>query len=385
MYSPARCLGAALAAVAALVVVATPARAGTNTVRDDDGSREATVVVDRSSDRVAQTFIVPTGLTGSASTVTLGLYARSGSCVAGAATQTIRVGGHVLTEVDPCQVWPSGDYGWATFAVPLSWLHDGTNWLEVRHLSSSTDRTASYGVDKSHWGWNDMWEDDGTDYYRVLGTAMAYLAFDGTRAAPYAPPVDYGLVPPGDTATRTVTVANNGTAAFAPTGLTVGGTNASEFAVTTDGCTGTSVPAGGSCAFDVAFSPAAIGPRTATATLTGNATLAVSLTGQGRSAPPVSAFTTAGGTILLLDDPVAGTVTDDLGVVTESVTFTPVLPPYGATVTMRATLTCDPTATACTWSARPLLFPGIYTVTGHGTDVQGVAESPGPSIQVVVV
>jgi hypothetical protein len=52
------------------------------------------------------------------------------------------------------------------------------------------------------------------------------------------------------------------------TGVSVGGESPAEFPVTSDGCTGVSVPAGGTCQVFMRFSPGAAGTRTAVLTVT---------------------------------------------------------------------------------------------------------------------
>ena len=83
-------------------------------------------------------------------------------------------------------------------------------------------------------------------------------------------------------AAQAVTLTNSGNAALSVTTLTFKGTNVGDFAQTNT-C-GSSVVAGGNCTISVTFAPAASGSRTATLSITDNASgspQTVSLTGTG--------------------------------------------------------------------------------------------------------
>jgi hypothetical protein len=99
----------------------------------------------------------------------------------------------------------------------------------------------------------------------------------------------FGNQPVGTTsAPQTVTLSNSGNAAMSITSLVLTGTNASDFAQTNT-C-GSSVAAGAHCTISVTFTPAASGSRTASVSVTDNASgspQAVSLSGTG-TAPVVS-------------------------------------------------------------------------------------------------
>jgi hypothetical protein len=85
------------------------------------------------------------------------------------------------------------------------------------------------------------------------------ISLSGTAIPPVAldpDPVDFGPVPIAtDSAPETVTLHNTGNADVAVSGVAVAGTNAGDFVVAGDTCTGTSVPVGGSCTVTVRFSP----------------------------------------------------------------------------------------------------------------------------------
>jgi len=67
-----------------------------------------------------------------------------------------------------------------------------------------------------------------------------------------------------------VTLTNTGTAAVTVTGVTSG--NGAEFAVATNGCTGTVLQPGATCQFSITFTPAAAGTRSTTISVASNGT-----------------------------------------------------------------------------------------------------------------
>jgi hypothetical protein len=84
----------------------------------------------------------------------------------------------------------------------------------------------------------------------------------------------FGTVTTGSTSSATtfaVTNSGSGTLTFGAGASTVTGTNAGDFAVATDTCSGSSVPVGATCAVGVTFSPGAVGARSASLVLTNNA------------------------------------------------------------------------------------------------------------------
>jgi hypothetical protein len=105
----------------------------------------------------------------------------------------------------------------------------------------------------------------------AAGGAAAEVATAGPAAAKTGPvlafmptPVDFGVVPAGQAASQTLTLANTG--GSAARALTVALSGPAAFAITTDTCTGTSLSPGKSCTVTAQFAPAAIGAATATLT-----------------------------------------------------------------------------------------------------------------------
>ena len=108
--------------------------------------------------------------------------------------------------------------------------------------------------------------------------------------------LSFSAVTTTTTATQMVTVKNTGTLSVTISGVAISGTNAGDYAVASAGTTcGTSLAAGASCTYQVAFTPAVVGVRTATLTISNSsfsAMLAVALAGEGISLVPTFSPTT---------------------------------------------------------------------------------------------
>lgn len=372
------------AAATVTVVGAGPASAGTLTVRNDDGSREAGIRIDEYDDHATKRLEVRAETLAAASSATLWMYGTAENCAAPDTGLRVLVNNTLVATVDPCATWPTGEYGWASLPLPMSAVSSTGIWLEPRwSYPAPKGRGATFGVDTSTTGDTMFSREAGV----VRGRLMWHLEFHGSSPALVAPTTtSYGLVPVGTPSARAVPVTNLGTAQAQVSSLAMSGTAAAEYAVTSDGCTGVWLEPGDTCEVGVTFTPAAKGTRPATLVVSGiGGSASAALTGEGRSDPPVSAFTTPGGATILRTEAVTGTVTDDLGVTAELVTVVPDVGTYDSAMTS-APLTCDAARTACTWSLSVrLLHPGWHTVTAYGRDVQGIAETPGPGIRVLVI
>jgi len=108
--------------------------------------------------------------------------------------------------------------------------------------------------------------------------------------------IDFGSQAVGaSSSAHRVTVTNTGPAPLTIYSLSLAGANARDFSLRSSTCAGT-IAAGGSCAADAVFTPAAAGTRVATMTLQSNASngaLSIALRGSGvaASAPPPSPWT----------------------------------------------------------------------------------------------
>lgn len=97
----------------------------------------------------------------------------------------------------------------------------------------------------------------------------------------------FGTVTMGSTSSATtfaISNAGSSTLTFGAGAAAVSGTNASDFAITSDTCSSASIPIGATCAIGVTFTPGANGARSASLVLTDNAPgspQSISLTGTG--------------------------------------------------------------------------------------------------------
>jgi hypothetical protein len=105
----------------------------------------------------------------------------------------------------------------------------------------------------------------------AIGTAAVEVAAAGPALAKTKPvlvftpsPADFGLVPTGQTATQTLTLANTGGSQAPELAVMLSGPAA--FTLTTNTCTGTDLGPGKSCAVTVQFAPASTGTVSASLT-----------------------------------------------------------------------------------------------------------------------
>src|SRR5262249_39678779 len=102
----------------------------------------------------------------------------------------------------------------------------------------------------------------------------------------------------GTSAAQSVTVTNTGSATLTLSALTLGGTNAADFARSGTCTATTSLAPTQSCTVGITFTPGAAGARTATLQVTSNAATSpdsVSLTGTGVAVPVLSSSATVVG------------------------------------------------------------------------------------------
>ncbi len=116
--------------------------------------------------------------------------------------------------------------------------------------------------------------------------------------------LSFGQVPLGSSsAPSTITVTNTGGAPLALGAVTLAGLDGGDFRLASDGCSGQTIPAGGSCTFTAAFVPTLLGSRSALVSIPDNAsgspqTVTLSGTGIGAGFSP-SAGTIAFGPVIV--------------------------------------------------------------------------------------
>ena len=154
-----------------------------------------------------------------------------------------------------------------------------------------------------------------------------------------------------------VTLSNSGGAALSVTGVTIGGTNASDFMETDDCTTPGSVAPGGSCTINVVFTPAASGASTATLTVADSAfggSQTVTLTGTGANPTPPALTLTVKDTDASPSQTVTAgaTATYNLSVTSNQ------------TTNVTATITCTGAPTAATCASTPGSVTVVPTTGG---------------------
>src|SRR3989475_1102373 len=172
----------------------------------------------------------------------------------------------------------SGDFALAGLGTCGTSLAPGTSCTTSVNFTPTTTGTRTGAVTVN---------DSATGSPQTISlTGSGVSSGTGSPAASLSPTsLTFGNQNVGTTsATQAVTLSNTGTAALSISGIAVTGTNSGDFAQSNT-C-GSSVAASASCTINVTFAPTASGTRTATVTVTDNATGSphtASLTGSGVS------------------------------------------------------------------------------------------------------
>lgn len=106
-------------------------------------------------------------------------------------------------------------------------------------------------------------------------------------------PLPFGIFAVGTTTAGSVTVIDSGTVDLTVASVAVSGANSGDFSVAADDCTGITI-AGEYCELLLAFRPSGVGPRTATLSITDNASgspQTIALSGYGLSPAPTQFVT----------------------------------------------------------------------------------------------
>jgi hypothetical protein len=132
--------------------------------------------------------------------------------------------------------------------------------------------------------------------------------------------IDFGAQAEGSASSvQTVTLANTGGIALAPTATAIGGANAGDFTIATDGCTGKQLNSGARCEVELVFTPGALGDRSATVTVSANVQggqLSASLAGKGLAPSKIKLMPT----VLNFDNALSGPT--EVGTISKPVSIT---------------------------------------------------------------
>src|SRR3954451_13447404 len=151
---------------------------------------------------------------------------------------------------------PAGYIG--NFAVPHKVIGGpaGTNFVRLEELDGAGAVTRVVGE---------------TDQFLVQGKLAGAAPAAASFVVPDASALKFSDRQVGSASpVANITLANHGTAPLTVTSAAIGGTDAGDFSIGTNGCATDTAP-GASCTIGVGFTPQATGVRTATLTVTGNA------------------------------------------------------------------------------------------------------------------
>ena len=139
-----------------------------------------------------------------------------------------------------------------TFTIQFSPTASGTRSATVSFSEDDTTTTSPFTFAISGVGTAPI----------IAVTGAGQAIGDGSTTASAANDTSFGSTTLGSPVSETYTITNSGNAALTLGQVSIGGTNASDFTVTSQPAT--SVAPGGSTTFTVQFSPTAVGTRTAT-------------------------------------------------------------------------------------------------------------------------
>ncbi len=124
------------------------------------------------------------------------------------------------------------------------------------------------------------------------------ISLTGNGATPVAAlspgPLNFGSQSMPGSSTAVATLTNSGNASLSSISASISGTNAGDFSISSDGCSGVTLPANSSCLITVSFSPKAKGTRVATLSIADSASgspQTASLSGVGVQSTPTVLWT----------------------------------------------------------------------------------------------
>jgi hypothetical protein len=152
---------------------------------------------------------------------------------------------------------------------------------------------------------------------------LAAAGIQLTTATLYPPSIDFGDQPQGSASSlQIVTLTNTGGIALGSTAAAIGGANAGDFTIASDGCSGKQLNSGARCEFELVFTPYTLGDRSATLTVSANVQggqLSATLAGKGLAPGNVKLMPTVLNFDNALSGPTAvGTISKPLSITVEN-------------------------------------------------------------------
>lgn len=177
---PQRKLGCLLAATAALLLVTsvTAAPVSIAPLRDDDNELDTWLDLDYVDDYAIKRIIVPAGILAVSPSPTLWVYGQADACGTAGSAQRLLVNGNAVADFNPCALWATAAFSWASFPVPLTTLNAGTNTFEIYEIAGDwADRNVLLGVDlDTDHGRSDIYQASSYFTGSIGGELMWYLA-----------------------------------------------------------------------------------------------------------------------------------------------------------------------------------------------------------------
>ena len=222
-------------------------------------------------------------------------------------------------------------------------------------LAAATNRAATVTIADNALGSPQMVPVSGIATQPALAISPTSINFGGQLAGTPGSP-------------QTVTALNNGTGALAFSGIHISGTNAADFTIGANICSGTSTPPGGNCTIQITFSPSClIGSANRTASL--------QLTDNAAGSPQSVALSGMATGDFCFDPPTQGatTVTVTAG---QTATYSLALNSPSAYSGM-ISLACSgaPSASTCTVNPATVTLPAQFSVT-VSTTANAIASPP---------
>ena len=219
-------------------------------------------------------------------------------------------------------------------------------------------------------------------YGSPANTQLVGLTGYGTMPSASVAPssLNFGNQSMQTTTLKTETLANTGAGPLANISAAITGTNAGDFSISTDNCSGTTLPSNSNCSIAVAFSPAGSGLRSAVLNIASNAPQTpqqVALTGIGTQ-PSIAISSVSPGSVTLVQagSPQSVTVSLTLSNYAGSITLVTSTLPSGVTATYTQPGTGNSgSITLQAASNAALVSNQTITITASGSGVSSATSS----------
>lgn len=297
---------------------------------------------------------------------------------------------------DTCS-WTGHGEGRYLAGPPLSWMTDASG-----HLA----QTFSYGAMPANWHvgmWVSLLATDSSGNTSEFSNCVQIAASLSPTVSAAPNPLNLGASTVGTPGiAQTETITNSGGTTLNISGVTVTGTNAADFNITANTCTGASLAPSATCTITLACTPSSVGPRAANLNIASNdpaSPAVVALTATGYPPPTASpsanplafgnqtvATTSAGLTETITNTGIAhlsisavslaGVNASDFNIAANTCTGASLAP--SATCTISATFT--PSATGARSAALNIVSNDPASPLGIGLTGTGVAAGTAPAI-----